>query len=400
VKSAIDYRLTDVQIALRDTVRAFVQKEVAPNAQARERIADNAERVPWEWVETLSRMGVRTMPVPEEFGGPGVDCISCCVIGEEIAAGDLGLAVTMDQTWKFIPLITTACTPGQRERHLPPFLADKRFLLALGLHEDDAGSDHFLPYNVAPHGARTTAVPDGNGGWVLNGAKSYISNGGLASLHVILARTKPGTGGIQGLSAFFVEKGTPGFSVGRIENKVGQRLSQNGELVFEECRLPATAMLGEVDRGMRTVGLAMRGRGMPQAAATAVGVARAAFEAALEHARTHVQGGTQIINHDSVALMLADMDLKIETSRQLAYRAAWAIDNDARVDQRLPEMAKEYASEAAVAVCIKAMEVFGGAGIMLESPMQKYVRDALTFLHSEGTNQMMRLRRANLMRRG
>jgi alkylation response protein AidB-like acyl-CoA dehydrogenase len=134
---------------------------------------------------------------------------------------------------------------------------------------------------------------------------------------------------------------------------------------------------------------------MPQVAATAVGVARAAYEAALEHARC-----TQIINHDSIALMLAEMDLKLETARLLTWRAAWSVDHDQRVDQRLPEMAKEFASEAAVEVCTRAMEIFGGAGIMLENPAQKYVRDALTFLHSEGTNQIMRMRRANLLRRG
>jgi alkylation response protein AidB-like acyl-CoA dehydrogenase len=324
--------------------------------------------------------------------------LTACVVGEELAAGDLGLAVTIDQTWKFIPFITTACTNEQRERYLPEFLADERFLLALALHEDGAGSDHFLPYNVAPHGSKMSAVEEPDGSWLLNGRKSYISNGGLARLHVVVARTTPGSGGIDGLSAFFVDRGTPGFSVGRIENKVGQRLSQNAELILDDCRLPARNMLGPRDRGMRTLGKATRGRGMPEAAATCVGVARAAFSAAVEHARVHVQGGTEIINHDIVALKLAEMDLKIETARQLTWRAAWAVQNAERGDQRLAEMSKQYASEVAVEVCVAAMEIFGGAGVMLEQPAQKYVRDSLTFLHSEGTNQIMRMRQVNRLR--
>ncbi|MFN8615581.1 MAG: acyl-CoA dehydrogenase family protein [Dehalococcoidia bacterium] len=240
MQSLVSYALSEEQAALRDAVRSFVDREVLPAAMERERIADAADRVPWGWIETLSKMGVRTMPVPEEFGGAGADVLTTCIIGEELAAGDLGLAVIFDQTWKFIPLITTACSPGQRERYLPPFLADDRFLLALGLHEDGAGSDHFLPYNVAPHGGRATAVQQPDGSWLLNGAKTYISNGGLARLHVIFARTRPGSGGVDGQSAFFVEEGTPGFSIGRIEDKVGRSLAER-RLISMTAVCPATA---------------------------------------------------------------------------------------------------------------------------------------------------------------
>jgi alkylation response protein AidB-like acyl-CoA dehydrogenase len=400
MESIIEFRLTKQQEMLRETVRSFVTREVKPQAMTREWLSEPQARFPWEWVEALSRMGVRTLTVPKEFGGPGGDTITACLIGEELAAGDLGLGVIFDQTWKFVPFITTACTDEQRQRYLPVFLQDDRYLLAVGLHEDQAGSDHFLPYNVHPHGARTTAVQDGNGDWIINGAKTYISNGGLAKLHIVLARTRPGTGGVDGLGAFFVELGRPGFTIGRIENKIGQRLVQNGELIFQDCRVPAQNVLGDVFEGLTPLREALRGRGMPEAGATALGVARAAFEAALDHARSHVQGGTEIINHDIIALMLADMELKLETARLLVWRAAWAADHAESVDMRLPPMAKQYASEVAVDICIKAMEIFGGAGIMMELPMQKYVRDALTFLHSEGTNQIMQLRRANLLRRG
>lgn len=400
MESIIEYRLTEAQEVLRDAVRDFVRKEVKPQALQREWIGDSQQRIPWDWIEALSRMGVRTMTVPKEFGGPGADTITACLIGEELASGDLGLGVIFDQVWKFVPLITTACSDEQRERYLPEFMSDDRYLLAVGLHEDNAGSDHFLPYNVPPHGAKTTAVQSANGDWIINGTKSYISSGGAAKLNVILARTQPGTGGVHGLGAFFAELGSPGFTIGRIENKIGQRLVQNGELIFDNFRVPANNVLGDPANGLASLRDHLRGRGMPEAAATTLGVARAAFEAALDHARSHVQGGTEIINHDIIALMLADMELQLETARLLIWRAAWGADHSEPLDLRLPPMAKEYASEVAVNICIKAMEIFGGAGIMMELPMQKYVRDSLTFLHSEGTNQIMRLRRANILRGG
>lgn len=400
MESIVEYRLTETQEALRDAVRDFVRKEVKPQALQREWIGDSQQRIPWDWIEALSRMGVRTMTVPKEFGGPGADTITACLIGEELASGDLGLGVIFDQVWKFVPLITTACSDEQRERYLPEFMSDDRYLLAVGLHEDNAGSDHFLPYNMPPHGAKTTAVQSANGDWIINGTKSYISSGGAAKLNVILARTQPGTGGVNGLGAFFAELGSPGFTIGRIENKIGQRLVQNGELIFDNFRVPANNVLGDPANGLASLRDHLRGRGMPEAAATTLGVARAAFEAALDHARSHVQGGTEIINHDIIALMLADMELQLETARLLIWRAAWGADHSEPLDLRLPPMAKEYASEVAVNICIKAMEIFGGAGIMMELPMQKYVRDSLTFLHSEGTNQIMRLRRANILRGG
>ena len=397
MESSMNFGLTEEQIAFRDKVRAYCDEHVRPEAMQREWIRNPAERVPWDWIEGLSKMGVRTMGVPKRYGGMGADTISVCTIVEEISAADLGLGVIMDQTIKFIPLITTACSDEQRERFLPAFMADDRYLLAVGLHEDGIGSDHFLPYNVPPHGAKTTAVRDGDD-WILNGRKSYISMGGVAKLTCLLARTVPGTGGVDGLGAFLVELGMPGFSLGRVENKLGQQLVHNGELIFENCRVPNANVLGDPAAGVQPLAYGLRGRGMPEAAATTLGVAREAYERALAHARTHVQGGTEIINHDIIALMLVEMDTMLETARLLIRRTAWACDHADNLDQRLPAMAKQYASEVAVQVCIKAMEVFGGAGYMMESPMQKYIRDTLSFLHSEGTNQIMLLRQANLLR--
>ena len=399
MESTMNFGLTEEQIMFRDTVRAYCDEHVRPVAAEREWIVDPVERIPYDWIEDLSKMGVRTMGVPEEYGGPGADTITVCTIVEEISAADLSLGVILDQTIKFIPLITTACSDEQRERFLPAFMADDRYLLAVGLHEDDAGSDHFLPYNEPPHGAKMTAVQDGDD-WILNGRKSFISMGGVADLSLVFARSQPGTGGINGLTGFFIEKGMAGYTAGRVENKLGQRMVHNGEIILEDCRVPAANVLGDPGGGLGPLARHLRGRGYPEAASTTLGVAREAYERALEHARTHVQGGTEIINHDIIALMLVDMDTKIETARLLIRRAAWAADHAEQPDLRLVSMAKQYASEVAVDVCVRAMEVFGGAGYMMDLPMQKYIRDTLSFLHSEGTNQIMLLRQANLLRRG
>ncbi|MFQ5879680.1 MAG: acyl-CoA dehydrogenase family protein [Dehalococcoidia bacterium] len=396
MKSMLEFRLTEEQLKLKETIKEFVDKEVKPDCRRREKIEDPAQRVPWDWITTLSKMGLRTMVVPEEYGGSGVDWHTICVAAEELAVGDLGLAIALNQTWIFTLNITEVANDEQRARYLPPFMADDTFLLAAGMTEPDAGSDHFLPYNEPGHGARTTAVPaqyNGRDGWVINGRKHYISNGGTAKLYTIMARTDLTRGGIEGLSAFFVELGTPGFTIGQIHNKIGQRLVQNAELVFDDCWVPAENLIGVEDRGRESLALvSSKRRRINSESATALGVGRAAFEDALPYAQQRVQGGKPIIQHQAIKLMLADMATHIKAARLLIWQAAWNADHPEEFDPSAGRMANQFASEVAFQVCKMAVEIFGGAGIMRESPVEKYLRDAATLLHSGGTNQINRLR--------
>lgn len=395
----MEFTLSQECLELRDKVRDYANRHVRPEALKRERIEDPQERFPWDWVEDLSAMGVRTLALPKELGGFGADTVTCCVIGEELAAGDLGLAVIFDQTWKLTPLLCDLATPYQRDLFLERFKRDARFLLAVGVNEPDAGSDHFLPYNEPGAGARTSAVRDGDH-WVLNGEKAPISNGGVAQLYIIMARTEPDTGGVNGLTAFFVPADTPGFSVDHIYDKSAQRLVHNGLLVMRDCRIPANQMLGTLGNSMATYRQALAGRGFPEAGATALGAARAAMETAWQHAETRIQGGVPIIEHQSVMLMLAEMQTQIEAARTLIWRAAWDCDHpEAGGNGTLALQSKVFASEVAFKVAGMALRVLGRFAILREEcAAEKYLRDTSSFLHSEGQNEILLQRMVNISR--
>ena len=386
----VDFTLTEEQRALQELARDFARRAILPAAAERDRMTDPAARFPWDVLESASRHGLRTLRVPRDLGGAGADTVTLCVVGEELAAGDLGVAVTLDQTWKISHLIYHLAKPAPRERLLRDFVTDHRFHLAIAMTEPGSGSDRYA-YFTAPDSQLKTAARRANGGWVLNGVKHFISNGGIARLYVVYANTDPDKGLWHGSTMFLVPAGTPGFRIGRIHEKVGQRLAQNAELIFEDCWLPEEQVLGEVHRAFEARGAFTRGSHV-EAGATVLGVGRAAYEAALEWANARVQGGRRIIEHQAVGMMLADMAMQIEAARALIWKAAWAADHQEPYDAKLASMAKVFASEVAHRVTVQAAELFGGMGIMAEAPVEKYVRDAFTFLHSDGTNKIHRVR--------
>ena len=235
---------------------------------------------------------------------------------------------------------------------------------------------------------------------MINGMKHYISNGPVASLYVVAARTDRTKNLREGLTGFLLPRDTPGFTIGKVHEKIGQRLSMNAELLFKDVEVPDDhVILGEAKM------FEIRGRllacGKPEAAANCVGVGRAAFEKALAYARERVQGGKPIVEHQAVSTMLADMAIGLDLARTMVWRSAWAVDTQGRnYDFTLGWKAKIFASEVAFNCARWGMEIFGGAGIMQEAPMEKLLRDASTFLHSDGTNQMLRLRTARAYAQG
>ncbi len=393
----VDFTLTDEQRALQDLARDFARREIRPVAAERDRMTDMVARFPWDVLESASRHGLRTLRVPRELGGAGVDTLTVCVVGEELAAGDLGVAVTLDQTWKISHLLYHVATPAQRDHFLKDFVMDHRFHLAIAMTEPGSGSDRYA-YFDAPDSQLKTVARRARGGWALNGVKHFISNGGIAKLYVIYANTDPAQGLWRGSTMFLVPAGTTGFRIGRLHEKVGQRLAQNAEVIFEDCWLSDEHVLGEVHKAFESRGAFTRGSHV-EAGATVLGVAQAAHQAALEWAATRVQGGRRIIEHQAVGMLLADMGTQIEAARALIWKAAWAADHQEPYDQRMAPMAKVFASEVAHRVTVQAAEVFGGMGIMAEGPAEKLVRDALTFLHSDGTNQIHRVRMGRLLDR-
>lgn len=398
--------LTSEQREIRETVRDFVEREIKPIALQRDRLEDFDERFPWEVLDKASHMGLRTLALSEELGGTGADNLTSCIVIEELAVGDVGIAATLGQTLALgHVLFDLMMTPEQRKRFLPQFLADDRYHLAIAGHEPDTdlGWCYHRP-RVPGSGYKTTAVRDSSGGWVINGTKNFITSAPIAKLIAVQVRTGPKTTESRpaGVTTLLVPRETPGLTI-REHDKVGRRLGSNGELVFQDCRVPAENMVGQDGKSPFLAGLASMGRGMPRFQAMNLGVGRAAYEAALEYAKLRVQGGRPIIEHQAVGLALANMAIGLEAARSLIWQAAWASDHqEAYADGSMPGLplqtiAKVVTSETVQRVALDAAQMFGGMGVMRELPMQKYVRDALIFLHSENSNDVARLRIAEAL---
>ena len=387
----MDFSLTVTQRALQKLAHDFAENDIRPVVRDRERIADPGERFPWDILEKGSRIGLRTLSLPEERGGGGASLLDLCIVGEEIGWGDLGVAVTFDQTWKIIHFLDRVWNEEQRSRILPDFLEDHRFHLAVGMTEPNVGSENFTPHERPDLGVQTRAVREGDD-WLVNGMKHFISNGGIAKLYTLVTRTNPAVGVSEGLTYFMVSPSQEGFSIGRVHDKMGQRLSQNAELVFENCRIPDSDRVSEVGGGMKARSGSFSRGSVIESAATALGPARAAYEDAVDHAHNRVQGGKPIIEHQGVGFMLADCFIDYQAARQTLHYAAWRAMQDEGYDPKLGYMAKVFASEACFRIARRAMEVWGGMGYMTEAPMEKYLRDVTSFLHSAGTNEAQRVR--------
>ena len=386
----MDFTLTPDQLRWRNLARDFAETIIKPDVIRRDRLPTAAERIPWDWIREADRQGIRTMGVPQAFGGAGCDILTMCIVGEELAVGDLGFAVIMDQCWKMAHIFSDAMNAGQQKRFIPKFVADPEATTAIGITEPGAGSDHQGYYDSPDIDFKTTAVRDGDH-YVLNGTKRYVSNGSMAKLYFIVARTDMTKTLRDGGAIFIVPSDTPGYRPGFFHEKSSQRLATNGTFHFENCRVPASNMLG--DEGMLGK---LRSEYMwgskAEAAATALGVGRAAFEYALDYAKKRKQGGKPIIELAPVAMMLGTMAMKLDAARLQIWKAAWLADRKQPEARPLGLLAKVNASETAFECCKLASEILGGASIMYDHPVEKYLRDAASFLHSDGTNQVCLLR--------
>jgi alkylation response protein AidB-like acyl-CoA dehydrogenase len=386
----MDFSLSEEQLRWRGVARKFVVDVIKPDVTRRDRLPTAEERIPWDWIRQADALGLRTLGIPKSYGGAGADILTMCIVGEELGAGDLGFAVILDQCWKFAHLFSEAMTPEQQRRFIPMFVDDPAAVTALGFTEPGVGSDHQGYYDVPEIDFQTTAVRDGDS-FILNGTKRYVSNGCMAKIYFVAARLDATKKRSESGAIFVVTSDMAGFRAGFFHEKSSQRLATNGTFHFENCRVPAANLL--VGEGMLAE---LRSKYMPgsksEAAATVLGVGRAAYEYAFAYAKQRVQGGKPIVEQQAVALMLGQMGMKLDAARQQIWRAAWLAD---RKDSQAPVaglFAKVMASEVAFECCKLAGEVLGGASIMYEHPVEKYLRDAASFLHSDGTNQMCLLR--------
>jgi alkylation response protein AidB-like acyl-CoA dehydrogenase len=388
--------LSEEQRLMRQSCRAFVDDVVAPFIRSnwqREWDMNPDARLPPAILEGADEIGIRTLGVPEEFGGveldPGSEVRTFALISEEIARGDSGLSDKLVQNWKVSVLLRNLAPRHLQEKWFKRLTADPQFLLAHCLTEPRGASDRWLPYNV-PEAAMQTRAVRKDSGWVINGRKQFISNGYDAGLYVVYANSNPKVGLLQGTSSFLVPRDTPGLTVARCNETMGCRFMNNGELVFEDMFVPDDHLLVEND-ALGKAGVYFRPGKIIQASKN-LGVGVHAFEAAAEYVQNYVQGGRILIKHQAVALRIADMATRIEAVRALLERAAQAVDDNAPDADTLCNMVKLFASEEILKVAQHCLELHGGNGVMLDFGVEKIFRDAAIFLHMDATVDISKMK--------
>ncbi|HEX3877353.1 MAG TPA: acyl-CoA dehydrogenase family protein [Bryobacteraceae bacterium] len=371
----MNFEYTEEQKQLRRAVREFAEGEIAPHVME----WDEAQTFPLEVVRKLGELGYMGAIFPEELGGAGLGYIEYAIIIEELARVDGSVGIILAaHTSLCSNHIYKMGTEEQRARYIPK-LASGEWLGCWSLTEPEAGSD--------AAGTRTKAVREGED-WVVNGAKTFTTNAHYADVCVAMAVTDRAAAQ-HGISAFIVEKGTPGFRPGKKENKLGMRASATGEVIFENCRVPQTQLCGKINEGF-VDSLKVLDGGRVSIAALAIGMAQGAYDAALKYAKLRKQFGRPISEFQTIQNKLVDMAVELDAARLLNYRAGWMIDQGHRVT-RESSMAKLFASEAAVRIANEAVQIHGGYGFIKDYPVEKFYRDVKLCTIGEGTSEIQRL---------
>ena len=369
------FELNEEQQMMQKMVREFAEKKVAPGAHER----DEAEQFSRELYDSMAELGVTGICFPEEYGGAGGDTLSYILAVEELCRADDGLGISLSATVSLCawPIFAYG-TEAQKKKYLVP-LAEGNTMGAFGLTEPNAGTD--------AASQQTVAVLDGDH-YVLNGSKIFITNAQEAETYIVMAMTDKSRG-TRGISAFIVEKGTPGFTFGKKEHKMGIRSSITMELIFQDARIPAENLLGKVGDGFKIAMTTLDG-GRIGVAAQALGIAQAALDHAVKYSKERVQFGKPIAANQAIAFMIADMATKVEAARLLVYRAAYCKDHGMPYSKEAA-MAKLFASDAAMCVTTDAVQIFGGYGYSREYPVERLMRNAKITQIYEGTNQVQRM---------
>jgi alkylation response protein AidB-like acyl-CoA dehydrogenase len=375
----MDFSLNDHQKLIRDTVRQFMEAEVRPSVKLR----DREERFPVEEIKKLAELGCCGMMIPEEWGGPGLDTLSYVLMLEEVARVDAAMATSLSVTNSAVQVpLTKFGTEEQKKKYLRR-LATGEILGSFCLTEPAAGSD------AAGIQARAVAAGTPSGDvYRLNGTKTWVSNGHVAGLFIVFAKTDPDAGG-KGITAFLVEPGFHGFKVGRHEDKMGQRSTPAVEILLNDCEVPRENRLGEEGQGLKIALSALDG-GRIGIAAQALGLAQGALDESVKHAKARRAFGKSIGEFQAIQWMLADMQTEIEAARGLVYHAAWLKDAHPGKLGAASSKAKLYASEMVNRVVAKAVQIHGSSGYSRESDVERMYRDARVITIYEGTSEIQR----------
>jgi len=368
------FDLDEEQLAIRDMVRHFTKQEIAPHAEA----WDETNYFPREIYHKMAELGLMGMTTPEAYGGSALSRLSNALVYEELAKGEMATAVGLSVHNMVTGSIARFGDQAQRQRWVSR-LASGELLGAFSLSEAASGSDAAsLQCRAECH----------NNVYILNGTKMWVTNGGEADIYLVMALTS-GSKGPAGISCFVLEKGTPGFSFGKTERKMGLHSSPTRELIFENCEIPLLNRLGEEGQGFK-IALSSLDGGRINIGAVAVGVAQAAFETARHYSRAREQFGQPISSFQGIQFMLADMAMKIEAARLLVYEAAYKLDEGQNAGM-YASMAKCFATDMAMEVTTNAVQVLGGAGYVRDYPVERYMRDVKVAQIFEGTNQIQRV---------
>ena len=370
----MDYFLTEQQKEIRNLTRTIAEEQVLPVRAE----LDEKEEFPREIMKILADAGLFGVYIPEEYGGLGGGLLDLCLVVEELSRVCSGIAVSYAASGLGSFTLLEYGTEEQKRKYLPDIASGRR-MAAFGLTEADAGSDA---------GRIQTTAQRTDKGYIINGTKQFITNGGDAEVYTVIALTDKSRGP-RGASAFIVEKDTPGFTFGRKEKKLGIRASSTRELVFEDCLIPAENIIGREGIGF-ILTMKLLDRSRPGLGAQAMGLAQGALEAAIDYAKKRVQFDHPIYAQQAVQQLLAEMAMRVEAARALVYSTARMVDNGVKDFTKESAMCKVFASDTAMKVTTDAMQIFGGVGYMRDYPIEKMFRDAKITQIYEGSNQVLR----------
>jgi len=393
-----DLRLTPEQLEFRETVRDFVDNEVKPAALSPRRLEPFEKPLLKDALDKASQMGLRALALSEDAGGAGADALTICIVLEELGAGDVDVAMVLGQTATLArTLFGGVMTTGQRSRFLPKFMEDDGCHLAYAGSDPGAGLGWTYHRPAVEEGGGPTAVKQG-GDWVINGEVAFVANAPVAGLFAVQARTDPKKTGMNGISTLLVPRGTPGLTVREPLKATGQSIrwhhGTGAGVTFKDCKVPADHVVGKEGQ-TPLADAAEHALGTVAIAAVNLGVARVAYDAAVDYSKIRRQGGRNIIEHQAIGTKLSDCAIRLELARNMIWKAAWALDHaeSAQEPAGLPlhVMARVYTAEAAHEVTLLAAECFGAMGVMRDMPLQKHVHDAMVFLHSDDSDGAAKL---------
>ncbi len=383
----MDFSLSNEQRHWQETARKFADEEIRPISLQRDAVETARETWDWDIIKKGSKLGFRTLAVPKEWGGHGTDFVTQALVMTELAKADSAISKAFSQNWKWSHLISAACTEEQKQRFLKPFVADDTFLLGKGITEPGAGSDSRLPPDDPKFGLKLKAERQGDE-WILNGEKAYIANAPVGKLFFIDARTDPTVPPKQGTTMFLVPRDTPGFRIGKVFNKSGWRFYQNGEMIFENARVPHANVVGEVGGAVRKTG----GRGGDttggdlfgdlELCANALGICDDACAMAMKHAKTAKQGGRILFEQQMIQLKINKMYMLTEALRSFVLRVAW--EHDQRLHSCNAGLAMNYSTYVVQEVTELSMDVRGADGCRMDHHTDKLARDAIIWSHLAG----------------